>query len=217
MTVTNLLSKSIYLKLSISAAIALGSFNVAHAAPETAKPPVKKETPKKADPKKAPPAKVDDKKPAPAAALPVPSDPRQVFGWKENILIKGLKHNLEAKLDTGARTSSMHAESEKIFERDGKKWVRFKTSTMLESGSKSYELEAPLVRTTLIKEPNGESIRRNVVLLTFTIGDRQLRSEFTLNNRSNMICPVLIGRTAIKSLGWIDADRIKLADQKIFR
>ncbi|RYD45985.1 MAG: ATP-dependent zinc protease, partial [Verrucomicrobiaceae bacterium] len=46
---------------------------------------------------------------------------------------------------------------------------------------------------------------------------RKLRGDFTLNNRSNMLAPVLIGRNMIKLLGWVDPGRTNLADQKILR
>ena len=78
-------------------------------------------------------------------------------------------------------------------------------------------IEAPLVRIVEIKEPGGKSIPREVVKLGIQIGDRKLTGEFTLNNRSNMLAPVLIGRTLIQELGWVDPGRIHLAEKKIFR
>jgi hypothetical protein len=47
--------------------------------------------------------------------------------------------------------------------------------------------------------------------------ERKLRGDFTLNNRSNMNSAVLIGRTTIRELGWIDPSRTNLADKKIMR
>ena len=219
MTVTKTLSQYLPLKFFTIAAISLCLLPLTLSAKDKEKPSTKDSKSAKTvvDEKPEDEKSEDEKETAPPVALPVSSDPKQIYGWKEDVLIKGLKHPLLAKLDTGARTSSMHAESQTIFERNGDKWVRFKTSAETTTGMKSFQLEAPLTKTTLIKVPNGESVRRNVVRLTFTVGERQLRSEFTLNNRSNMICPVLIGRTAIKPLGWIDADRTHLAEKKILR
>ncbi len=152
-----------------------------------------------------------------AIAVPVAPDPIQVFGWREKIKIKGIEEELQAKLDTGALTSSIHAEEKELFERDGKKWVRFFVDDPRKEKSVRTRLEAPLVRIARIKEPGGESSMREVVRLTFEIGERSLRGEFTLNNRDNMLSPVLIGRTAIKELGWVDSGRTYLADEKIFR
>lgn len=152
-----------------------------------------------------------------AVAKPVTADPVQIYGWREYLLIKGVAEKLQAKLDTGALTSSIHAEEKELFERDGKKWVRFIITDPGQKKPTRTRIEAPLVRIARIKEPGGESLAREVVRLNFTIGERKMSGEFSLNNRSNMLAPVLIGRTMIKDLGWVDSGRTHLADQKIFR
>lgn len=152
-----------------------------------------------------------------AVARPVSADPVQIYGWREFIRIQGVEEKLKAKLDTGALTSSIHAEEKELFERDGKKWVRFIVTDPSVKNPARTRIEAPLVRIARIKEPGGESTAREVVRLSFQIGERSLRGDFTLNNRSNMLAPVLIGRSTIKDLGWVDSSRTHLADQKIFR
>ncbi|MCW1920999.1 ATP-dependent zinc protease [Luteolibacter arcticus] len=152
-----------------------------------------------------------------AVARPVSSDPVQVYGWREWVLVGQTQMKLAAKLDTGALTSSIHAEEKELFERDGKKWVRFIVTDPGEKNSPRTRIEAPLVRIAHIKDPGGKSEAREVVRLNFTLGERKLRADFTLNNRSNMLSPVLIGRTTIKELGWVDPSRAYLADQKILR
>lgn len=154
---------------------------------------------------------------AAAVARPVSPDPIQIYGWREKVYIEGKKDFLNAKLDTGAFTSSIHAENKELFERDGKKWVRFVTTNPRKKDHPKVKMEAPLVRIARIKEPGGESESREVVRLTFKIGDRKIRGEFTLNNRSNMLSPILIGRTTIRELGWIDPSRTNLADEKLMR
>ena len=167
----------------------------------------------------ADPRKAEDEEVAIAVARPVSADPVQVYGWREYVVISDgkLAEKLQAKLDTGALTSSIHAEEKELFERDGKKWVRFIATDPGEKDSQRLRIEAPLVRIARIKEPGGESEAREVVRLGFTIGDRKLKADFTLNNRSNMLSPVLIGRTTIKELGWIDPSRAYLADKKVMR
>jgi hypothetical protein len=152
-----------------------------------------------------------------AVARPVSPDPVQVYGWREFIHINGVEEKLKAKLDTGALTSSIHAEEKELFERDGKKWVRFIVTDPGVKKPVRSRIEAPLVRIARIKEPGGESEAREVVRLGFRIGERKMRGEFTLNNRSNMLAPVLIGRSQIKDLGMVDPSRTHLAEQKIFR
>lgn len=152
-----------------------------------------------------------------AVAKPVSPDPVQIFGWREHVRLQGVALPLLAKLDTGALTSSIHAEEKELFERDGKKWVRFIVTDPREKKPVRTRIEAPLVRIARIKEPGAESMAREVVRLSFQIGDRRMRGEFTLNNRSNMLAPILIGRSIIKDLGWVDPSRTHLAEQKIFR
>jgi hypothetical protein len=155
---------------------------------------------------------------APAAvASPVAADPVRVYGWRENIQVDGIKGNLRAKLDTGALTSSIHAEEIELFERDSKKWVRFVFTVPGQENAPRTVVEAPLVRTVRIKEPGGGSSPREVVRLGFQIGERKMRADFSLNNRSNMLVPVLLGRSVLKDLGWVDSNRTDLAEQKIFR
>ena len=184
------------------------------------------EKPKEEKPAEAVPKEVDpdDEAAAEAAeaetaavARPVSPDPIQVYGWREKILIDGIEGKIYAKLDTGAFTSSIHAEETELFERDGKKWVRFIVTEPRKKDSPRVRIEAPLVRIARIKNPGGESETREVVRLAFKIGERKLRGDFTLNNRSNMLSAVLIGRTTIRELGLIDPSRTNLADKKIMR
>ena len=175
------------------------------------------EKPDKGSPKD--PKKAEDEEIAVAVARPVSADPVQVYGWREHVVVSDgkLKVQMKAKLDTGALTSSIHAEEMELFERDGKKWVRFIVANPGDKKSKRLRIEAPLVRIARIKEPGGESKAREVVRLGFVIGDRKLKADFTLNNRANMLSPVLIGRRTIKELGWVDPSRAYLADKKVMR
>lgn len=174
------------------------------------------EKPKPVDPDDEAAAEEADAEKA-AVAVPVTAEPVQVYGWRENILVQGVAEKLQAKLDTGALTNSIHAEEKEMFERDGKKWMRFIVTDPGKQKPQRTRVEAPLVRIARIKEPGGESVPREVVRLSFQIGERKLRGEFTLNNRGNMLSPVLIGRTTIKELGWVDPGRTYLADKKILR
>mgnify|MGYP000044175346 CR=1 FL=1 len=201
-------------------------------APEKAKVPAKEQVeqtdkPAKEEEKKTPEQKDDSDDPAEAerqeieaaVALPVSADPTQIYGWREWVVISDgtTEQKMPAKLDTGALTSSIHAEEKKLFERDGKKWVRFVVTDPRNKESKRIRIEAPLVRIARIKEPAGESEEREVVRLSFKIGDRKMLADFTLNNRINMLSPVLIGRRTIRELGWVDPSRAYLADKKLMR
>ena len=142
---------------------------------------------------------------------------RQVFGWKEWVKIGTKADVMRAKLDSGARTSSLHAENVEEFERDGRKWVRFSMKDPDDEKSKSILIKAPIQRVAKVKNTDGSIERRFVVELGFEIGGRQLREEFTLNDRAGLICPVLIGRNALRHLGYVDCSRVDLATKKVLK
>lgn len=186
------------------------------AAPEPEAPPQAPAEPSPASPAEpAPPAKPapvqengGDESPAPATevrpAKVLGEEKPKAHGWVEWVEICDPPIKLKGKLDTGAKTSSVHAEDARLFERDGAKWVRF---NLVDGENKKHPREAPLERIARIKRPNGESEPRYVVLLDLAIGERALRREFTLNERPNMIYPVLLGRSTLKGLGPVDASR----------
>lgn len=165
------------------------------------------------------PAAIEAEEEAAAVARPVSPDPVQIFGWKEWVTLSDGKNELKvaAKLDTGAYTSSVHAEEKKLFERDGRKWVRFVVTDPRKKELGRIRIEAPLVRIARVKEPGGNSEAREVVRLTFRLGERTMKADFTLSDRSNMLNPVLIGRTTIRELGWVDPGRAFIAEDKVTR
>lgn len=197
----------------------------AGAPPAGAKTPAPAETPEPKKDETADPAEVDDpaaieaEEEAAAVARPVSADPVQVFGWKEWITLSDGKNELKvaAKLDTGAYTSSVHAEEKKLFERDGRKWVRFVVTDPRNKEAGRIRVEAPLVRIARVKEPGGNSEAREVVRLSFRIGERTMKADFTLSDRGNMLNPALIGRTTVRELGWVDPSRAFIADEKVMR
>lgn len=145
------------------------------------------------------------------------SEARQILGWKEWVKIGTKADPMRAKLDSGARTSSLHAEDIEEFERDGRKWVRFSVIDPRKEGAKSILFKAPVERVARVKNTDDTVERRYVVELGFTMGARQLREEFTLNDRRGFICPVLIGRNALSHLGYVDCGRVDLVTKKIFK
>jgi hypothetical protein len=117
---------------------------------------------------------------------------------------------LRAKLDTGARTSSIHATNIEQIEIDGKKWIKFTITNHNDEKSIRVRHKAPLVRISKVKNDSGGLDERYVVPLTFQIGDQKLEGEFNLNDREQMTCSMLIGRNLLMQLGMVDAGRIDL-------
>jgi hypothetical protein len=127
-------------------------------------------------------------------------------GWVENVIFEAGQTRLRAKLDTGAKTSSIHAENVKRFERDGQTWVRFTLPKSFKKNDKERQVvERPLVRTVLIKRHKMESAKRSVVELSFCMYGHYYTTEFTLANRSNYNYPVLLGRQFLSNNVLVDS------------
>ena len=94
------------------------------------------------------------------------------------------------------------------FERDGDEWVRFEVAVEDErDGSDKREtFERPVYRNVIIRGAGGEE-RRPVVLMEVCFGSVVHEEQFSLEDRSDMIYPVLIGRRTIQHLGVIDVTR----------
>ena len=115
----------------------------------------------------------------------------------------GLK--LEARIDTGADTTSIHADHIQLLEKDGKRYVRF-TLTDPYTGQ-SVELERRLRRKVLIKQTSGPSERRFVVKLWVTMGETKELIEVTLSDRSDFEYPLLLGRNFLTDTVIVDVSR----------
>lgn len=133
------------------------------------------------------------------------SGPRQkiIMGWLETVFLLPSNVRVVAKLDTGAKTSSVHARSVEHYTKEGQEWVRFKFQP--EHGDSTMTLERPLVRTAVIKERQASSSTRDVVSLAICKNGQIFETEFTLNDRSNFNYPILLGRSFLENVALVDA------------
>lgn len=124
-----------------------------------------------------------------------------VVGENEMIYLNPPGEYFQARIDTGATTSSIHGSDITWFERDGKKWVRF---NMNHDGVDRI-IEKPVVDTRVIRQSSSpEPIERAVIKLQTAIGGIESLVEFTLADRSHMSFPLLIGRNMIKDFMVVD-------------
>lgn len=137
----------------------------------------------------------------------------QSYGWIEKIKVQPWGVEAKAKLDTGALTSSMHAEDIDFFERDGKDWVEFTVEFEDTDTEEVVEkrIERPLLRDFIAKGAGGRD-RRPVVLMQVCIADTLYEEQFSLRDRDNMIYPILLGRRTIQHLGPVDVTRTFLTE-----
>ena len=130
--------------------------------------------------------------------------PKAIVGWRELVALPelGLRH-LPAKIDSGARTSSLHAEVLEQFERDGEKFVRFAVD--FPQQKVRQVCEAVHVDIRGITSSNGETQKRFVIKTPLTIGSETYRVEISLANRADMKFPMLVGRSSLRRRFLVDS------------
>ncbi|MEN8141825.1 MAG: RimK/LysX family protein [Thermodesulfobacteriota bacterium] len=143
------------------------------------------------------PAPVPKPAPEPAAAL-------TIIGAVEPVHFCNEHFTVVARIDTGAKTSSLGAREITPFERDGRAWVRF---SLQDDEGKDHRLERAVVRAIRVKEHGGEGQRRLVVNLIFILGEKKRQREFSLTDRSNFDYQALIGRNILQDDYAVDVSQ----------
>lgn len=129
----------------------------------------------------------------------------QVSGWAEKVALgSNPPIILRAKIDTGAKNSSIHTVEHHIFKKDGKEWVSF---AIINKEGDRKRIEEPLLRYTQIKQKSGRPSRqRPVILLGICMGNVYKKVEVNLVDRTNFNFPMLIGRSFLQGSFVVDAD-----------
>lgn len=119
--------------------------------------------------------------------------------------------DIDAKIDTGAYTSSLHCHRIEPFEKEGKPFVRF---NLLDPSHETYNdklFKLPIYTTKTIKSSNGTTEERLIVKTVIRVFGKELDIELSLTNRSEMRYPVLIGRKLLSGHFLVDASKKNLS------
>lgn len=142
-----------------------------------------------------------------------------MVGRSEWIGLPDVGTYLKARIDSGANTSSLSASEITRFERDGASWVRFKLGLtdddVLVDEVRDEWIEAPVERRVRILQASGEE-SRPVVSLMMTLGPIRELAEFTLNDRTHLNYPVLLGRRFLMDIAVIDVAETYLHERSEF-
>lgn len=131
-----------------------------------------------------------------------------VLGWREWVALPDLGvARIKAKIDTGARTSALHAESIQTYTRSGKKFVKFTIHPEQRSQQPVIYAHAPLLEKRTVRSSIGTETIRPVILTPVQIGQDVYAMEITLVNRDVMGFRMLIGRQGIKANFLVDPGR----------
>ncbi|MCK0715763.1 ATP-dependent zinc protease [Chromohalobacter sarecensis] len=135
---------------------------------------------------------------------------KEMLGRNEWVGFPTVGTYLKARVDSGANTSSLSAHDVTEFERDGESWVRFKLALEDDEpavdGMRDDVIEAPVTRRVKIIQASGTD-NRPVISLLMTLGPLKQRVEFTLNDRSHLDYPVLLGRRFFMDIALIDVSQ----------
>lgn len=141
---------------------------------------------------------------------------KTVVGWREWIHLPELsKIKIKAKVDTGAKTSAIHAEDIKIIKKGEKRYVRFKLLPDQDSDAKSKIVTLELVEKRKIRSSVGHETIRPVVKTCLRMGGEIFAIEMTLVNRDIMGFRMLIGREALKGRFLVDPQKSFLVSKEL--
>ena len=138
-----------------------------------------------------------------------------ILGWREWVGFPDLGiSQIKAKVDTGARTSCLHAFLVEPFEREGAPWVRFDIHPNQNNCSEVLSCAAPVFDKRIVRDSGGHEELRYVIETRISIGGRLHTVEVTLTDRDTMKFRVLLGRTAIRREYVVDPGRSYVRGKK---
>jgi hypothetical protein len=129
-------------------------------------------------------------------------------GWREWVGLPDLSVDaIKAKIDTGARTSALHAYRIEPFRRAGALWLRFELNPIQRSHAMQVRCEARAVGERTVRNTGGGIERRYIITTMLKLGDAAWTIELALTNRDHMGFRMLLGRTALQNRVLIEPGR----------
>ncbi len=123
---------------------------------------------------------------------------KPLLGWREWVALPDLKlSGIKAKVDTGARSSALHAFEIEPYRKGGERWVMFAIHPVQNCCEMSVECHAQVKDRRIVMDSGGHKQRRYVIETQMVVGQTVLCAEMTLTNRDSMIFRMLLGRTAM--------------------
>jgi len=143
---------------------------------------------------------------------------KRIIGWREWVALPRLGvPAIKAKLDTGARSSAIHAFDVQPVWIDGREWVRFSVHPRQRNDSYVIPCLAPLIDRRWVSNPGGRRERRTVIAASVWIDDEEWPIDLSLTDRDEMGFRLLIGRSAMKGRLVIDPTRSYCAGRQLMK
>lgn len=145
-------------------------------------------------------------------ATPGQRDDMPVIGWREWLALPSLGIDpIKAKIDTGARTSSLHAFNLRPFDEDGVPHIAFTVHPVQHRRRPAIRCQAQIHDARLVKSSSGHREMRYVIRVPVELNGVLWPIEVTLANRDSMGFRMLLGREAVRGRFLIDPDRSYIA------
>ncbi|MEJ2060670.1 MAG: ATP-dependent zinc protease [Gammaproteobacteria bacterium] len=142
--------------------------------------------------------------------------PQRIIGWREWLAIDELGiPRIKAKVDTGARTSALHAFYVEPEQRDEALWVRFGVHPLQKNQIEVIHCQAPVIDQRVVSDSGGHREARYVIQSQVTLGKYSWPVELTLTNRDTMQFRMLLGRSALDGHFLVDVSRSYLLSGKL--
>jgi hypothetical protein len=120
------------------------------------------------------------------------------LGWRERLALPQFGiGQLKAKLDTGARSSSLHVDALDTFQRDGATWLRFSITLGPRHRRHAVQCEAPALGRRVVTDTGGHSTERWFVRSEVLLAGECFPIDISLTDRRHMLFPMLLGRSAL--------------------
>ncbi|HEX8971041.1 MAG TPA: RimK/LysX family protein [Oryzihumus sp.] len=137
-----------------------------------------------------------------------PNHSSSTTGWREWVSLPGLDVPwIKAKLDTGARTSTLHAFDLRELDRGGEVWVRFSIHPWQRSDEDAVTVDCAVHDRRAVRSSSGHAEERIVVLMDLELVGRKVTAEVTLSRRDEMGFRMLVGREALRQGFVVDSGR----------
>lgn len=138
--------------------------------------------------------------------------PKMTIGWREWVALPELGiPAVKVKVDTGARTSVLHAFFLEPFTERGIKKVRFRIHPMQRRTDIELTCVADVIDRRMVSDSGGHRERRYVIWSKIVVGGTAIEAEITLTDRDTMQFRMLLGRTALAESFFVDPDLSYLA------
>lgn len=132
----------------------------------------------------------------------------KVLGWREWVALPDLGiAAIKAKIDTGARSSALHAFDVETFSLNGQDKIRFKVHPQQRDTTQTAIAEADLLERREVRNSGGHAELRYAILTSLEIGGVRWSIELTLTNRDAMGFRMLLGRQALRGRFFVDPGR----------